>query len=1146
MAADEDGPMGVPTTVVGRSTEAHARAAPETRDDRPPSAAISVAAGHAAPIVLPVIRSKIEPPSLRDSTLSRQRLIDRLTEAVTSRVTLLVAEAGYGKTTLLADFSARAGIRCLWYRLDSTDRDWITLVNYLIAAVREIEPDFGQSTSGLLTGTLTGEPPKDTVIASLLGELQQLRDAPTVLILDDFQAVDESPDATELVARLIRDAPSSMSFVLSSRSRPPLLLARLAGMGELAELSTEDLRFSITETEQLFADGYKQPLDADVLTVIDARTEGWAASLQLFYSSTHGRTSSAIRSLARSLTGASGQLYDFLAEEVLSNLPDELADFLLRSALLLRIVPDQVAAVFPVDAQPSSATLGRWFEEADRLGVFSRTSSSSEARQLHPLLREFLLREVAQRLDAEEIRSLHFRVARGMENVDPLVACHHYIEASEPSEAMRCLGGSVLLTMGSGRAGVAAQLIKRLEGVPADPAVVAIQARQLMEEGGLAAASDLMAGTDLAGASPEVRAVFRQTGMSLAWRRGDRDQFMSALHEIEADPDTPPILRDISRIYTDSNVLSQVPATFPALAHRLEGMAASHSSAGHHYYAAIALHNATVAHIAAGRYANALSTAEHALETFNGLPFRAPERCSTTAMMAIAHLESGLAERAHEDIGLSLSSGEQSADVPAVLAMQLAVIGDLERSRVLLRAVEELEQQGRSDMPGAILGACARGFLELPDHPTAALELVPRPSGMPLDFGLSLQCDTLSALALLLAKELDEALRLAERGLGSARRQSGGRFEVRLALIAALATEDPPAVRRAIVDAAALGELGILEVADAIGQSLFLLTPMPGELDRSIARWPARWLPILRRQLEAGGTANARSAATLLDKHGEEHDIGRLRAYEKTYLRPGRAVGLGRALARRVSPALEIHDLGRVSVRVADRAVMLGQIRRKPASLLMYLVTRPNFTAPREQILDELWPDSRPVSASNSLNQSLYFLRRDIDPWYEDDVSVEYVAFEGDLLWLDPELVRADSADFVEQARAGLLGATEARDALRTLDSYEGQFCPEFEYEDWAISWRTRVHASYLNFGHTAVQRLVAQGNLPGARDVALRVLASDPTAADMESGLVWIYWQLGATSAAAALHHHIEARDRADGLDPPSLDDLISGDRPH
>ncbi len=67
-------------------------------------------------------------------------------------------------------------------------------------------------------------------------------------------------------------------------------------------------------------------------------------------------------------------------------------------------------------------------------------------------------------------------------------------------------------------------------------------------------------------------------------------------------------------------------------------------------------------------------------------------------------------------------------------------------------------------------------------------------------------------------------------------------------------------------------------------------------------------------------------------------------------------------------------------------------MRRKSASLLMFLVTRPNFTATREQVLEELWPDNDPSSASNSLNQSLYFLRRDIDPWYEDDMSLEYIA----------------------------------------------------------------------------------------------------------------------------------------------------------
>jgi DNA-binding SARP family transcriptional activator len=332
--------------------------------------------------------------------------------------------------------------------------------------------------------------------------------------------------------------------------------------------------------------------------------------------------------------------------------------------------------------------------------------------------------------------------------------------------------------------------------------------------------------------------------------------------------------------------------------------------------------------------------------------------------------------------------------------------------------------------------------------------------------------------------------------------------------------------------------------ADAIGESMALLGAIPAELAASMSRWKNRWLPVLRRQMEAGDTPNAFAAARALDDHGELEDVGRLRAYERTYRR-AHGSGLGRALARRVSPPLEIRDLGRVTLQIGGRLVPLTRVRRKPASLLMYLVTRPNATAQREQILEDLWPDTDPVSASNSLNQSLYFLRRDIDKWYEVDVSAGFVAYESDLVWLDSSLVRIESANFVATARQHLATDFSARAVLDLMDRYGGQFCPEFEYEEWALPWRTRVHTTFLNYAHTASLSLIGRGDIQGARDVALRALTVDPTAADLERVVIWTYWRLGNTSAAIAQYQFLAARDRADGLDPPTLDELTAGPRP-
>jgi DNA-binding SARP family transcriptional activator len=214
----------------------------------------------------------------------------------------------------------------------------------------------------------------------------------------------------------------------------------------------------------------------------------------------------------------------------------------------------------------------------------------------------------------------------------------------------------------------------------------------------------------------------------------------------------------------------------------------------------------------------------------------------------------------------------------------------------------------------------------------------------------------------------------------------------------------------------------------------------------------------------------------------------------------------------------------------------MSDVRRKPASLLMYLATRPDFTATREQALDDLWPDADPVSGANSLNQSLHFIRHEIDPWYDDDSSVNYVAFESELLWLDPALVSVASAEFLGDARALLLRDFTAQHALSVMSSYAGPFCPEFEYEEWAIAWRARVHAAYLDLAHAAIVKAFTESDYAGARDIASAALSVDAGATEIERALIKAYWRLGAHSAAATQYEILATRERADGLVPPSL----------
>ena len=113
-------------------------------------------------------------------------------------------------------------------------------------------------------------------------------------------------------------------------------------------------------------------------------------------------------------------------------------------------------------------------------------------------------------------------------------------------------------------------------------------------------------------------------------------------------------------------------------------------------------------------------------------------------------------------------------------------------------------------------------------------------------------------------------------------------------------------------------------------------------------------------------------------------------------------------------------------------------------------------------------------------------------------------------------------------------------DLSRVIELYTGQFCPEFEYEDWAMSWRVSVHALFLEFVGWSIDRLVSNGDLASARDIAVLALQRDPSATDVERKLIWLYWHGGSRSAAVAQYEHLAAVERSDGLDPDTIDVIV------
>ena len=331
-----------------------------------------------------IIRSKVLPPVVRAATLARGRLLGWLDAHADERLLLVSGEAGFGKTTLLADWARRFPGRVLWYRLDESDGEWPTFLSYLIAAVREETPDFGIATEKLLAHIGSLGTTLDQALGSFLSELGPSLVGRCLLIVDDIHLVADREEIRLILRRLLARAPEDLTVVLSGRSRPEAGLAQLTAHGIAAELFTDDLRFTPPETRQLFAQTYANAIDDDLLPLVDARTEGWAASLQLLQTSIARSRPAEIRSFIRTMSGTDAPIYAYLAEEVLARQTPTVRRVLVGTSILDRIWLPLAVAALAGEAGLPEAEVTQALEHADDSGLMSRTAAgSARSRRTH-------------------------------------------------------------------------------------------------------------------------------------------------------------------------------------------------------------------------------------------------------------------------------------------------------------------------------------------------------------------------------------------------------------------------------------------------------------------------------------------------------------------------------------------------------------------------------------------------------------------------------------------------------------------------------------------------------------------------------------------------------------------------------------------
>jgi LuxR family maltose regulon positive regulatory protein len=383
-------------------------------------------AGHAEPDAL--LATKLYLPPRRSGLVPRPRLLERLAEGMDRKLVLVCTPAGFGKTTLLAEWARRSQRPVAWLSLDAGDNDPARFWRHVAAALDGVLPGLADQVGARLRDLEAASP--QAVVTMLVNDLADAAEE-LVLVLDDYHLI-QAPPVHESVGFLLEHLPPSLRLMVASRADPPLPLARLRARGELVELRAAELRFTAEEAAELLRTAVGSALPEAAVASLAARTEGWAAGLQLAALSLRDRAD--ITTFVAGFSGSHRFVLDYLTEEVLDRQPEPLRSFLLETAVLERLCGPLCAAV---TGRGDSQQL---LERLERANLFLvRLDEVRGWWRYHQLFAD-LLRARLQREQPERVPQLHRNAAAWCERqglVDD--AIRHALAAGEAVWAARLI-----------------------------------------------------------------------------------------------------------------------------------------------------------------------------------------------------------------------------------------------------------------------------------------------------------------------------------------------------------------------------------------------------------------------------------------------------------------------------------------------------------------------------------------------------------------------------------------------------------------------------------------------------------------------------------------------------------------------------------
>ncbi|NEA37421.1 tetratricopeptide repeat protein [Streptomyces sp. SID13031] len=1033
-------------------------------------------------------------------TVARPRLTKLLGEGSRRRLLTVVADAGFGKSTLLSSWAAEWP--CAWYTVRAEDRSLAAMVTGLVDALHRQVP----ALSAVLAAELQGPRGPDAdaeqgtralAYAALLADaLEQNLKGDLVLVLDDLHELNPGDPATKLIEGLVRVAPPSLHLVVASRTAMPFGIDRLRGRGQVLEIDATALAFTVQETravlDVVLGDGSEELAEP-----LQAAVQGWPAAVRLAVEALRTVPASERQGRLRRALRSDGPLYDYLAEEVFAAEPQSVRRLVAAVAVLPRFSAELCQAVGLTESAETLQQL--------RIRGLLVSAGEVDGYELNPLVRDFAI----DRLFADEIgmAELTLQAGQWFESVGDhrdALACYQSVE---PSQVARMLAQRGHLMVSGGLAETVVAAVSSLPGQLRDAAMDQLEgeARQVLgdwqgaencfdriiEPAGeipvaiawrLGLIHHLRGRTDVAvavyrrgridGQHPADEALLQAWWASAHWLRGEFDECRELIAGAEVSAKTSGDDRALAIVHTVLAMLAAVDSDPVGNAsHYLRALEYAERAGDILQSIRIRVNRASH-HIGEGDYVLGLGELEIALELADRSGFAVFRALALNnrgqALLRMGRLDEAIGElEASRALYQKLESKQ--------IALPLTALGEVYRERgdrAMARACyeEAIAVADSKDMQSVVPSLAGLARVLAVEEPERAAELA----------GLARQ-----AVAYGPVLGLSGAL----VGLGWVALHAGDKDE------AANAAMESAALCRRRRDRAGLADALELYAAADGGEVLHEVLNIRHELGDPLGQARAELML-------AGRTQGSEGRELALQAHQQFLAAGATR-YAAAAL----------AASQQTGPApVRIECLGGFRVLRDGKAIQLGEWPSKKArDLLKILVARRCRPVARVQLLDFLWPDQGESVASPRLSVALSTVRSVLDPTkrYSPD---RFVGADRATIWLDSDQTSVDVEGFLQEARAGLDGNNMP--LLRAAEAgYSGDFLEEDVYADWAAGMREEARALYVRVARVLAER--GKGDPDAAAGYLLRILQRDQYDERAHLGLVTAFLASGAHGEA-------------------------------